>query len=114
MSDWMGRVAEGPWSDSDSGFTAPSYVTFPGEWLGACVGEDADTFFAPEETVEKFPYAKAAIICGRCEVREECLLYALEAPEKFGYWGGATPEERRKMRKDKAVVNELRLRVKGQ
>jgi len=33
-------------------------------------------------------------ICWSCPVRETCLEYALENDLKYGVWGGLTPKER--------------------
>ena len=49
-----------------------------------CRGADADLFF-PERGAST---RKAKSICGACEVRGECLDYAIEMGEKFGIWGG--------------------------
>lgn len=38
-------------------------------------------------------------ICASCEVRAECLEYALHNDERFGIWGGLSERERRKLRK---------------
>jgi WhiB family redox-sensing transcriptional regulator len=40
-------------------------------------------------------------ICAQCEVRPECLAYALAQPESpHGVWGGFTENERRRLRRD--------------
>mgnify|MGYP002651610175 CR=1 FL=1 len=36
-------------------------------------------------------------VCVGCEVRSECLEYALLHDERFGIWGGLSAEERRRM-----------------
>ncbi|MES8969273.1 WhiB family transcriptional regulator, partial [Cutibacterium acnes] len=38
-------------------------------------------------------------ICESCEVRQECLEYALANDERFGIWGGLSEMERRRLRK---------------
>ena len=42
---------------------------------------------------------EAKKICVGCEVRAECLEYALEHDERFGIWGGLSERERRKLRR---------------
>lgn len=37
-------------------------------------------------------------VCRKCEVREQCLAYALENGERFGIWGGQSERERRRNR----------------
>ena len=41
------------------------------------------------------PFHESAVqCCDGCPVRRECLEYALAADERYGIWGGKTPEER--------------------
>lgn len=42
-------------------------------------------------------------ICVRCEVRADCLDYAMTHNESHGIWGGKTEEERRQMRRTRKV-----------
>lgn len=65
-----------------------------------CRGADADLFF-PERGAST---RKAKAICRACEVRGECLDYALENGEKFGIWGGMSERERRRVRRDRMVA----------
>lgn len=41
----------------------------------------------------------ARAICQLCDVRVECLQYALDAHERIGLYGGASERERRRIRK---------------
>ncbi len=68
----------------------------PTTWMvnGACRGTDPELFFpiAREgSAVQEIASAKA--VCGRCEVRRQCLAYALRTMPD-GIWGGTTREER--------------------
>lgn len=65
----------------------------------ACKGADADLFF-PERGAST---RKAKAICAACEVKGECLDYAIEMGEKFGIWGGLNERDRRKVRKGRAA-----------
>ena len=38
-------------------------------------------------------------VCASCEVRAECLEYALMNDERFGIWGGLSERERRRLRR---------------
>ncbi|MDQ6659189.1 MAG: WhiB family transcriptional regulator, partial [Actinomycetota bacterium] len=38
-------------------------------------------------------------ICTGCEVRSECLSYALSNDERFGIWGGLSERERRRLKR---------------
>ena len=96
------------------------------EWWerAACrASEDPDAFFAEDETwmdralcAETDPEAffpekggstrEAKAVCMACEVRQQCLDYALEHDERFGIWGGLSERQRavlRRERKEKAA-----------
>jgi WhiB family transcriptional regulator, redox-sensing transcriptional regulator len=62
-----------------------------------CRGADADLFF-PERGAST---RKAKAICAACEVRAECLDYAVDMGEKFGIWGGLSERERRRVRRER-------------
>lgn len=59
----------------------------------ACHGLDPTIFFPVTE--EEAGPAKA--ICAVCDVRADCLEYALGQREKEGVWGGCTERERRRI-----------------
>ena len=42
---------------------------------------------------------EAKKICTGCEVKAECLEYALANDERFGIWGGLSERERRRLRR---------------
>lgn len=42
---------------------------------------------------------EAKKVCLNCEVREECLQWALDNDERYGIWGGMSERERRKLKK---------------
>ena len=42
---------------------------------------------------------EAKKICTGCEVRSECLSYALAHDERFGIWGGLSERERRRLKR---------------
>ncbi|GEL48050.1 hypothetical protein CHO01_31660 [Cellulomonas hominis] len=56
-----------------------------------CAQVDPDLFFPDKGG----PTSEAKRVCRRCEVRVECLYWALEAGERFGVWGGMSERERR-------------------
>jgi len=60
-----------------------------------CAQTDPEAFF-PEKGGST---REAKKICSSCEVRSQCLEYALENDERFGIWGGMSERERRKLRK---------------
>lgn len=60
--------------------------------LSLCRQTDPEAFY-PEGSGSSPAAAKA--ICRRCDVRENCLEYALANDEKHGVWGGRTAHERK-------------------
>ncbi|HEY7705272.1 MAG TPA: WhiB family transcriptional regulator [Acidimicrobiia bacterium] len=65
-----------------------------------CRGADADLFF-PERGAST---RKAKAICAACDVRQECLDYAIASGEKFGIWGGMSERERRRVRRQRIMA----------
>ena len=61
-----------------------------------CAQTDPEAFF-PEKGGST---RDAKRICEGCEVRSECLEYALANDERFGIWGGLSERERRKLRRE--------------
>ena len=59
-----------------------------------CAQTDPEAFF-PEKGGST---REAKRICSGCDVRAECLEYALAHDERFGIWGGLSERERRKFR----------------
>lgn len=66
-------------------------------WQGEalCAQTDPEAFF-PEKGGST---RDAKRICGSCDVRGECLEYALQNDERFGIWGGLSERERRKLKR---------------
>jgi WhiB family transcriptional regulator, redox-sensing transcriptional regulator len=63
-----------------------------------CAQTDPEAFF-PEKGGST---REAKRICSGCEVRAECLEYALANDERFGIWGGLSERERRRIRRQRA------------
>ncbi|WP_406286140.1 WhiB family transcriptional regulator [Embleya sp. NBC_00896] len=60
-----------------------------------CAQTDPESFF-PEKGGST---REAKKVCLACEVRDECLEYALANDERFGIWGGLSERERRRLKK---------------
>ena len=60
-----------------------------------CAQTDPEAFF-PEKGGST---REAKRVCTSCEVRAECLEYALANDERFGIWGGLSERERRKLKR---------------
>lgn len=70
------------------------------EWMkqAACQGVPVVVFYPTDEAGER----EAKRVCARCEVRPDCLAYALNTHRDAtdaGIWGGTTDRERRQMRR---------------
>jgi WhiB family redox-sensing transcriptional regulator len=67
------------------------------EWQerALCAQTDPEAFF-PEKGGST---REAKRVCLSCEVRVQCLDYALENDERFGIWGGLSERERRRVKK---------------
>lgn len=70
-----------------------------------CAGADADLFF-PERGAST---RKAKAICNACQVKAECLEFAIQQSEKFGIWGGLSERERRRIRKERSIAARRRV-----
>ena len=60
-----------------------------------CAQTDPEAFF-PEKGGST---REAKRICVSCEVKQECLEYALMQDERFGIWGGLSERERRRLKR---------------
>jgi WhiB family redox-sensing transcriptional regulator len=67
------------------------------EWQdrALCAETDPEAFF-PEKGGST---REAKRICGGCEVRAQCLEFALAHDERFGIWGGLSERERRRLKR---------------
>ena len=67
------------------------------EWQkdAVCAQTDPDAFY-PEKSGSTY---QAKRICSRCEVKQECLEYALDHDERWGIWGGHSERERRALKR---------------
>ena len=65
-------------------------------WMAfaACRGEPTEIFFSVYSE-------RARALCSSCDVRTECLAYAVADPELLGYWAGTSQRERRRLRSAK-------------
>ncbi len=87
--------------DGRSPDLTPPLRALPWADRAACVFVDPDLFFPPKGRVDMTRNAK--LICSRCEVRAECLEYAMGDPSLEGIFGGLTEMERRAARKGRTA-----------
>lgn len=70
----------------------------------SCRDVDPELFFPIGTTGPALAQIEAArAICGSCAVQDSCLEWALATGQDAGIWGGVTEEERRTIRRDRAV-----------
>jgi WhiB family transcriptional regulator, redox-sensing transcriptional regulator len=60
-----------------------------------CAQTDAEAFYPDKGGSTR----EAKRICVGCEVKQECLEYALMQDERFGIWGGLSERERRRLKR---------------
>ncbi len=69
----------------------------------ACLEEDPELFFPIGNTGPAIlQIEEAKQVCRRCDVREQCLQWALEAGQDHGVWGGLSEDERRALKRRNA------------
>jgi WhiB family transcriptional regulator, redox-sensing transcriptional regulator len=64
-----------------------------------CAGFDTLLFFPETERQDALEVTLAKQVCANCPVREPCLEFALQTLQNNGIWGGATEEERTRMKR---------------
>src|ERR1700742_1008095 len=75
----------------------PEVEVTPDQWQdrALCAQTDPEAFFPEKGGATR----EAKKICLGCEVRHECLEYALAHDERFGIWGGLSERERRRLKR---------------
>jgi WhiB family redox-sensing transcriptional regulator len=83
--------------EAPAAFEPEPLPTTPDQWQdrALCAQTDPEAFF-PEKGGST---REAKKICLGCEVRHECLEYALAHDERFGIWGGLSERERRRLKR---------------
>jgi WhiB family redox-sensing transcriptional regulator len=105
-----------------TGSTIGSTITRPiGDTVGT-IGEPIDVFGEQDDELTELAWQERALcaqtdpeaffpekggstreakkVCLGCEVRGDCLEYALAHDERFGIWGGLSERERRRLKKE--------------
>lgn len=66
-----------------------------------CAKTGGDWWYADKTSKDEIKTAKT--ICQLCDVQTQCLETALANDERFGIWGGLTPEQRIKIRRRRGI-----------
>ena len=81
-------------------------IAVPAPGIFGFLGDEADelgwqerALCAQTDPEAFFPEKGGKRVCESCEVRAECLGYALEHDERFGIWGGLSERERRRLKR---------------
>lgn len=72
------------------------------QWMrnAACVHEDPELFFAPNESRRGSAQTdQARAVCAGCAEREPCLDLAVSTNAEYGIWGGFSPREVGRLRR---------------
>jgi WhiB family redox-sensing transcriptional regulator len=72
------------------------------DWVhrARCINEDPELFFPIGTTgPAAVQTEEAKAVCTECEVRSECLEWALTTGQDAGVWGGKSEDERRALRR---------------
>jgi hypothetical protein len=84
--------------------TEPPQVTLLDLLIGgACRGSDNPAFLV-DDPDQHFPDPYVTRVCQRCQLRPDCLAYALDneaSDGEAGVWGGTTPYQRRQLKTEK-------------
>lgn len=82
-------------------WTGEGSLIAPEDWTkdAVCAQTDPEIFFPEKGGSVK----EAKEMCGSCDVRAECLAYALRNHERFGIWGGLSERERRPLLRGEAA-----------
>lgn len=74
------------------------------EWMkkARCRETDPEIFY-PEQGSGHYIATQAKRICNSCEVKVECLQYALDNNEAHGIWGGLNEKSRRQYKRKRVA-----------
>ena len=82
-----------------------TWLVTRGQWrlFAACRSGDPELFFPISDSGPgREQTARAQAICAACQVRRECLAFALQTGQIHGIWGGTTEHERAAERRREA------------
>jgi len=66
----------------------------------ACLSEDPELFFPIGTTGPAVAQTEEALaVCRRCDMRVQCLEWALATRQDAGVWGGMSEDDRRTLRR---------------
>jgi WhiB family redox-sensing transcriptional regulator len=70
----------------------------PWQAQALCAQTDPEAFYPDKGGSTR----EAKAICTNCDVRAQCLSFAMANDERFGIWGGLSERERRRLRRFRA------------
>lgn len=96
-ADKVARAARWSWARSVATSVAVGAAQMPTPgWEEAAVCRALPDGWSPDDWFPEVPHVPAEVraACDRCPVRRECLVAAYLGGEKYGVWGGLTPDQR--------------------
>ena len=103
-------LAESPGAAGPLLAAVPDVVSLLPDWDDPALAWQEKALCAEVDPDRWFPEKGGSVreakrICAACEVRAECLAYALEHEDagRYGIWGGLSERERRQLRRQKAA-----------
>ena len=69
-----------------------------------CLGKDVNIFFAEKGDAGAHALELAKKLCSVCEVKQECLDYALDNSISVGIYGGVTATQRRELKRRRNAI----------
>jgi hypothetical protein len=80
----------------------PAYL--PPQWMQSALCAQIDTEIFYPDRGDSASADMARKICRMCDVKKQCLQYAVDNNERHGIWGGTIERERRPMLKIKNIA----------
>jgi len=73
-----------------------------------CRDTDPELFFPVGNTGDAIGQIELArTVCNDCQVRTQCLEFALATNQDCGVWGGTSEDERRRIRRERAAMRRM-------
>jgi WhiB family redox-sensing transcriptional regulator len=73
-----------------------------------CRDTDPELFFPVGNTGDAIGQIELArTVCNDCQVRSQCLEFALATNQDCGVWGGTSEDERRRIRRERAAMRRM-------
>lgn len=100
-------IEVGPFSDQAKTTKEERGIAMDWRHRSECLNEEPELFFPIGNTGPAvFQIEEAKAVCRRCDVRDQCLEWAMENGQDHGVWGGMSEDERRALKR-RSVRNRI-------